>query len=655
MPNALIKCPHCGRIYPVFDINELNSFHISYNCECGNTIDVNFFDFCPECGCNVGFLEPMQASSNNDSGSITSLFTSAFALGGHIATGNIIGAISSGVSIFNSLNGQQTSNGNGVCPGCGSRVLRCPSCNELYSIDGNNPNQEWTCPHCSTEVVPGNREGFGMSHSKAFWSAPDVTKLLESEPEFVEEKPKKPKKKRVNYKTIYEKHINNYIQNTESVSSSIDSIQSFVQATLELASADSNATRKQGYYCALADACIGYVLATEDEQNARECAAYVESALGDLMEQVGMDNVCDQVFAFYCIFCILNQDTNDKESLEQIKSIDELFPLEPLNPISDLPFQVNEIVISTYSALKEDALFAFANAMYENKQYLACQNAINELEKIQTDGAIIWTNVFRSNLFYFGNGVQQDYQKAYEYSKKAAEYYDLNIDIDPSNRAHFGWVTALNALGYCFATGQGTSIDYDLAYKYIKRSAEAGNPDALSSLGEMYMKGLAVPQDTTQARSCFRQALDGGDDSAQEFMDYLNGRTDKMPGLMKCDIAATASKSIPERITVPSSSESEYLAEYKEMLEDYGEIGPRERKQLEKLRVRLGLSESDVQRLESSFSSSSLTADEQEYIEEYKEMLEDYGEITPRERKRLEKLQQRLGLSTGRCVELEKM
>lgn len=102
-----------------------------------------------------------------------------------------------------------------------------------------------------------------------------------------------------------------------------------------------------------------------------------------------------------------------------------------------------------------------------------------------------------------------------------------------------------------------------------------------------------------------------------------------------------------------TAEEQEYLDSVKDILEDYGEIGPRERKRLEKDRVRLGISEERAQQLEADLSNPSLTEEEQEYLDEYKEMLEDYEEIGVRERKRLEKLRVRLGISEARAKELE--
>lgn len=102
-----------------------------------------------------------------------------------------------------------------------------------------------------------------------------------------------------------------------------------------------------------------------------------------------------------------------------------------------------------------------------------------------------------------------------------------------------------------------------------------------------------------------------------------------------------------------NSDEQEYLDELKATLED-GEIGPRERKSLERARVRLGISEARAAEIEASVSAPKLTDEEKEYLAEVKAMLED-GEIGPRERKSLERTRNRLGISEERAKEIEKI
>lgn len=107
---------------------------------------------------------------------------------------------------------------------------------------------------------------------------------------------------------------------------------------------------------------------------------------------------------------------------------------------------------------------------------------------------------------------------------------------------------------------------------------------------------------------------------------------------------------IPKQLT---KAETEYLDEYKFILED-GEITERERRSLERLRLKLGLSPQCVNMLEASVSAINLSDDEREYLEEYRNVLAD-GEITARERRSLERLSSKLGLSAQQVATIEKL
>lgn len=102
-----------------------------------------------------------------------------------------------------------------------------------------------------------------------------------------------------------------------------------------------------------------------------------------------------------------------------------------------------------------------------------------------------------------------------------------------------------------------------------------------------------------------------------------------------------------------SSDEQDYLEMYKEYA-TAGEISALNRKMLNKYRSRLGISEERARELEESCSKPQLTEDEQEYLEMYKEYAAD-GEISERDRKMLNKMRDRMGISEERSKEIEKI
>lgn len=101
-----------------------------------------------------------------------------------------------------------------------------------------------------------------------------------------------------------------------------------------------------------------------------------------------------------------------------------------------------------------------------------------------------------------------------------------------------------------------------------------------------------------------------------------------------------------------TEDEKEYLEEVKACLEEDSEISPKERRLLNRLRERLGISEKRAEELEASLQSIQLTDDEKEYLEEYKACLEE-GEISPKERRLLDRLRDKLGIPEERAKELE--
>lgn len=103
--------------------------------------------------------------------------------------------------------------------------------------------------------------------------------------------------------------------------------------------------------------------------------------------------------------------------------------------------------------------------------------------------------------------------------------------------------------------------------------------------------------------------------------------------------------------TENSDNEREYLNSVKELLEDDAEITPRERKMLDRIRQSLRISEERAAELEASLKPQ-LTENEQEYVEMYQEYAEK-GEITEKERRRLDKFAAALGISEKRIKEIE--
>ncbi len=71
-------------------------------------------------------------------------------------------------------------------------------------------------------------------------------------------------------------------------------------------------------------------------------------------------------------------------------------------------------------------------------------------------------------------------------------------------------------LGYCLLYGKGTDPDYAEAKKVLEEAAKEGSSVSWKYLGDMYDRGLGVPENISSAVACYQKALAAGDMSASE-------------------------------------------------------------------------------------------------------------------------------------------
>jgi hypothetical protein len=114
-------------------------------------------------------------------------------------------------------------------------------------------------------------------------------------------------------------------------------------------------------------------------------------------------------------------------------------------------------------------------------------------------------------MYYNGEGVPKDYTKAAEWYRKAAEQGD---DI------------AQRRLGFMYYSGEGVPQDYTKATEWWQKAAEQGDAGSQLSLGSMYRDGIGVPQDYTKAAEWFRKAAEQGDNPARSLLGNLLEKTD---------------------------------------------------------------------------------------------------------------------------------
>ncbi len=120
-------------------------------------------------------------------------------------------------------------------------------------------------------------------------------------------------------------------------------------------------------------------------------------------------------------------------------------------------------------------------------------------------------------LHKMGLGLPQDYSKAFELYTKSADQGNtlglngLGMDII-SVPLHF---VTLRRIGNMYYHGQGVRQDYNKALECYTKSASQGNADSLYSLGYMYKNGLGVQKDLNKAIEMLLKAADQGNTIAQ--------------------------------------------------------------------------------------------------------------------------------------------
>lgn len=139
--------------------------------------------------------------------------------------------------------------------------------------------------------------------------------------------------------------------------------------------------------------------------------------------------------------------------------------------------------------------------------------------------------------YYNGNGVPEDYSKAVEWWRKAAEqgyaeaqyelaecyYRGFGVNRDDTQAAYWyrkaaeqGNAKAQSSLGFCYEMGQGVARNYSKAVEWYSKAAENGEVFAQYCLGGCYQFGKGVSKDINQAVELYRKA------ARQDYYDAKN-------------------------------------------------------------------------------------------------------------------------------------
>lgn len=101
---------------------------------------------------------------------------------------------------------------------------------------------------------------------------------------------------------------------------------------------------------------------------------------------------------------------------------------------------------------------------------------------------------------YYGDGMPQDFPRAMELARKAADHN------------HAG---AINLIGVMYLNGSGVAPDATEAAYHYRRAADLGDVSAMVNLADCYLHGIGVDVSLPRAREWYEKAASDGDAYAQ--------------------------------------------------------------------------------------------------------------------------------------------
>ena len=266
------------------------------------------------------------------------------------------------------------------------------------------------------------------------------------------------------------------------------------------------------------------------------------------------------------------------------------------------------------AANDEQELVDFLQEQFDElNQYIALKKTLEEINKYRHPDTV-----------YTGSK-KSDCEKAFSLLSDYYEQYE-----DEKNWFYFDWKTKIY---YTLFAALNNNL----------KERKALKPEDLQTM-------------FSDALDCNKRAANLYEDNDKTKQDILSlgkrikEQIEELKSKLKEDAEENHTVSFGKSMTSSSTEvEKEYIEELKECMKDG--ITDRERRLLNKLHKSLGISEARALELEKSLSQT-LTDEEEEYLEELKNILKD-GEISDRERRLLDRLRKSLGISEARGGELE--
>lgn len=111
-----------------------------------------------------------------------------------------------------------------------------------------------------------------------------------------------------------------------------------------------------------------------------------------------------------------------------------------------------------------------------------------------------------AELYYYGNGIDQDYEKSFElYSNPA---------LDQHPEAQF-------SIGVQYDLGEGVAQSYEKSLEYFKKASALNHDPSTFNVGYMYENGEYVEKDLTEAKKWYQLSCDNGYEEGCTAISYL--------------------------------------------------------------------------------------------------------------------------------------
>ena len=430
---------------------------------------------------------------------------------------------------------------------------------------------------------------------------------------------------------LFNKQFHFYLDNTDGIIETNQSVKNYVQKVNILMSGCDN-TIKSEYHFLKAICCLDYSLSHEDDKSLLSLGIYNINCAIELLTNDDEYKLIKLMFDSLSV----NHEAHDVVQVQQ----NFKWRCPKINMLENTLFK-NEYLEELYEKTRFYSLIDSAAALENREDFKGAAKCLEIMTQLSDSGYKLCGYEVLMDYYYFGRkGLNVSKELGFKYAQKGYELADFSNEFNPEISYQSRWLRCLERIAYAYLEGEGTKQDYQKAFEYTTKAANLGGMYSAYNLGEIYELGRGVAINKALALEWYEKALELGLEGAKEKINQLRG---------------TISTSVQTQMLNSniSEDEQEYLEEVKMCLEEDNEISSRERRLLDRLRIKLNISEERAKELEESLKSPQLTEDEQEYLEEYKLCLEEDGGISSKERRLLDRLRDKLGISVERANELE--